>query len=135
MIQLISRLRVQPDRRDAFRAWCTRLTALAGRESGTLSYNCYLDAVTEQCVFVEMYRDADSLDAHLHAIAAESAVGHDYYEVEHLDVCGDFSTAQREIFASLDGRDGRTGKVVFYHSHAAKPPPFASLNEGSGISI
>jgi quinol monooxygenase YgiN len=127
MIQLISRLRIRPDRQDAFLLWCNRLAAIAARESGTLSYNCYHDAATGQCLFVETYCDADSLDAHLRAIATESAAGHGYYEVEHLDVCGDFSDTQRAIFASMDRNEGRAAKVVFYQSHAAKSPPFASL--------
>jgi hypothetical protein len=96
------------------------MAAIAGGESGTVSYNCYLDAASGQCLFVEAYRDADSLDAHMRAIAAESASGHEYYEVEHLDVCGDISTAQRGIFASLDQKEGDPRKVMFYGSRVAK---------------
>jgi len=134
MIHLISRLRVRPDRRDAFLSWCNRLAALADRESGTLGYNCYHDAVTGRCLFVETYRDAGGLDAHLRAIAGESAAGHGYYELERLDVCGDFSEAQRAIFASLDASDGLAGKVVFYQSYAAKSPTPASLDKSENAT-
>jgi len=122
MIQMISRLRVRPGRHEAFLAWCTRLVRIANRESGTLKYECYFDAGFGRCLFIETYRDSRCLDVHLGAVAEEIVAGHDNYDIEHLDVCGDLSSEQRAMFASLGDPEDHPAKVIFYQLKAERSP-------------
>jgi quinol monooxygenase YgiN len=119
MIHIIARLRVLPERRAQFLAWCRRLVEITRREAGTLVYEYHYDATSDRFLVIETYRDIESLDRHLADIATEAMAGHADYVVEHLDVCGDISPSQKAMFASLQDSKVGLAKVMFYQRKAA----------------
>jgi quinol monooxygenase YgiN len=119
MIHIIARLRVLPEGRAQFLAWCRRLVEITRREAGTLVYEYHYDETSDRCLVIETYRDIESFDRHLADIATEAMAGQADYVIEHLDVCGDISPSQKAMLASLQDSEVGLAKVMFYQPKAA----------------